>query len=164
MARFYKKRGKSYSSPKWGGRLRSPVKVSFSTEKRGVLLRDQKYQKSKRGRQLLSRRRRHTRCAYVSIPLFISFCRLAATRANILPRQFDHRRSQKRGSAPRLTRTLVCLDFGFSCHVSMSIKPCSRSRSLAYSGKHIKSHGGSQFTPSNLLAFCGILCSHARYG
>ena len=105
-----------------------------------------------------------TRCAYVSIPLLNTFCRLAATSANILPRQSNHRRNRKRGSDPRLTRTLVCADFSFSRSNSMSIKLCLHSRSLAYSGKRIKSHGGSQPTPSNLLAFCGILCSHARHG
>ena len=104
-------------------------------------MRDQKYQKSKRGRQLLSRRRRHTRCAYVSIPLFISFCRLATTRANILPRQSDCRLNRKYGSDPRLTQTLVCSSQHCSFPNSMSIKSCSLWWSLVYSGKRIKSHG-----------------------
>ena len=103
-------------------------------------MRDQKYQKSKRGR-------------YSSFKLFL--CRLAATSANILPRQSHRRLNRKRGSNPRLTRTLVCSDLSLIRPDSMSIKPCSHSRSLAYSGKRIKSYGWSQPTPSNLLAFCG---------
>ncbi len=98
-----------------------------------------------------------------SIPLLNTFCRLAATRANILSRQSDRRLNRKRSSDPRLTRTLVYSDFSLSCPNSMSIKLCSLGWSLAYSGKRIKSHGRNQPTPSNLLAFCGILCSHARY-
>ena len=135
---FCKKVSKSYFVPREG------TKVYFCVTKRRVQgggatserrRRNGVYQKSKRGRQLLSRRRRHTRCAYVSIPLFISFCRLTATRANILPRQSHRRLNRKRGSNPRLTRTFACSNQNYSCSVSMSIKPCSRSRSLAYSEK-----------------------------
>ena len=89
------------------------------------------------------------------IPLLNTFCRLAATRANILPRQSDHRRNRKYGSDPRLTRTFVHSDFSLSRPNSMSIKPCSIWWSLAYSGEYSFRFGVAPPTPSNLLAFCG---------
>ena len=92
-------------------------------------------------------------CVNSSFELFL--CRLAATGANTLPRQSDHRLNRKRGSNPRLTRTFACSDLIYSHPDSMSIKPCSHSRSLAYSGKCSYGFGVAPPTPSNLLAFCG---------
>ena len=57
---------------------------------------------------------------------------------------------------------LVCSDLIYNYLVSMPIKSCSHSRSLACSENVSKAARGTP-TPSNLLAFCGMLCSHARY-
>ncbi len=127
--------------------IKAQKKLVFLTQENGgVLLRDQKYQKSKRGKNS-------------SFKLFL--CRLAATRANILPRQSDYRLNRKRSSNPRLTRDLVCADFGFSRPNSMSIKPCLHSRSLAYSGKRIKSRGGSH-PPRRICSLFAAYCVRTR--
>ena len=55
--------------------------------------------RTKRGMLWLpSRRRRHTCFAYVSIPLLNTFCRLAATGANTLPRPSDYSIAAATGS------------------------------------------------------------------
>ena len=55
--------------------------------------------RTKRGMLWLpSRRRRHTCSAYVSIPLLISFCRLAATSANKVPRPSNYSIATATGS------------------------------------------------------------------
>ena len=65
-----------------------------------------------RGRSPLSRRRQHTRFAYVLIPplLYISPCRLAATGANKVPRPSDYSITTATGSKrPRAdSDSLLC--------------------------------------------------------
>ncbi len=95
------------------------------------------------------------------IPLLNTFCRLAATRANILPRQSNRRLNRKYSSDPRLTRTFACADFSYSAPFQC---PSSHARVvgvLATAGGYSCDFSVAPPTPSNLLAFCGY-CVRTR--
>ena len=111
----------------------------------------------------LSRRRRHTCFAYVSIPLLNTFCRLAATSANKVPRPSNCSVTTATGSKRSSADSDLLL-----CHARLwrtsrfrlgCMSGCEHSTMRAYFDSSVSA--GTGFTPATPL-YAGVQTMRAR--